>query len=106
MAHVLIVDDNETLREGAASVVRKMGHQVTTAVSGDDGVARFVKSPADVVLTDWKMDNGDGLGVLTRVRDADKDAVVVIMTGFGTVKNAVDAMKAGGVARNVIMFDA
>jgi two-component system response regulator HydG len=95
MAHVLIVDDNETLREGAASVVRKMGHQVTTAVSGDDGVARFVKSPADVVLTDWKMDNGDGLGVLTRVRDADKDAVVVIMTGFGTVKNAVDAMKAG-----------
>jgi two-component system response regulator HydG len=95
MAHVLIVDDNETLREGAASVVKKMGHQVTTATSGDDGVARFVKAPADLVLTDLKMDNGDGLGVLSRVRDADKDAVVVIMTGFGTVKNAVDAMKAG-----------
>jgi two-component system response regulator HydG len=95
MAHVLIVDDNETLREGAASVVKKMGHQVTTAASGDDGVARFTRVPADLVLTDLKMDNGDGLGVLSRVRDVDKDAVVVIMTGFGTVKNAVDAMKAG-----------
>jgi two-component system response regulator HydG len=95
MAHVLIVDDNETLREGAASVVKKMGHQVTTATSGDDGVARFVRAPADLVLTDLKMDRGDGLGVLSRVREADKDAVVVIMTGYGTVKDAVDAMKSG-----------
>jgi two-component system response regulator HydG len=95
MANVLIVDDNETLREGAAAVVRKMGHVVTTAASGDDGVARFTAAPADLVLTDLKMDSGDGFSVLVRIREADKDAVVVLMTGFGTVKNAVDAMKAG-----------
>jgi two-component system response regulator HydG len=95
MANVLIVDDNETLREGAASVVRKLGHTVITAASGDEGVGRFVATPTDLVLTDLKMDAGDGFSVLTRIRDADKDAVIVIMTGFGTVKNAVDAMKAG-----------
>ncbi|MBM4280445.1 MAG: sigma-54-dependent Fis family transcriptional regulator [Deltaproteobacteria bacterium] len=95
MAHVLIVDDNETLREAAASVVRKLGHQVTTAISGDEGVARFARAPADLVLTDLKMAAGDGLSALARIREADRDAVVIVMTGFGTVQSAVDAMKGG-----------
>jgi two-component system response regulator HydG len=95
MAFVLIIDDNETLREGAASVVRKMGHQVLVATGGTEGIALFAKHQPDAVFSDLKMDGEDGLAVLSAVKAIDKDAVVVIMTGFGTVQSAVAAMKAG-----------
>jgi two-component system response regulator HydG len=95
MATVLIVDDNETLREGAASVVRKMGHLTLLAAKASDGIALFEKNQPEMVLTDLKMEGDDGLTLLLRVRDLDRDAVVMIMTGFGTVKVAVDAMKSG-----------
>ncbi len=95
MASVLIVDDNETLREGAASVVRKMGHTTLLADKAADGVSLFEKTQPDMVLTDLKMEGDDGLALLRRVKDVDKDAVVIIMTGFGTVTTAVEAMKAG-----------
>ncbi|MDP2343711.1 MAG: sigma-54 dependent transcriptional regulator [Deltaproteobacteria bacterium] len=95
MATVLIVDDNETLREGAASVVRKMGHQTLLADKAKEGVALFEKHQPDMVLTDLKMEGDDGLHLLRRVRDVDRDAIVMIMTGFGTVDTAVEAMKSG-----------
>jgi two-component system response regulator HydG len=95
VADILIVDDNETLREGAAAVIKKMGHTPVVAASGKEGVEAFAKHAADMVVTDLKMDDLDGIGVLDAVREADPDAVVMIMTGFGTVQNAVEAMKKG-----------
>ena len=95
MAHILIVDDNETLREGAKAVVKKMGHDASVAPSGKDGISAFKREPPDMVVTDLKMEGKDGLDVLREVREVDPDAVVMIMTGYGTVKNAVDAMKDG-----------
>ena len=95
MATILIIDDNETLREGAAAVVRKMGHAAKLAPNGAQGIAQFEKAPVDMVVTDLKMEGDDGLAVLERLRAADPDAVVMIMTGFGSVKTAVDAMKKG-----------
>jgi two-component system response regulator HydG len=95
MATILIIDDNETLREGAAAIVRKMGHTAVLASSGKDGLARFRADKPDMVLTDLKMEGTDGMQVLEQIREEDKDAVVMIMTGFGSVKTAVDAMKKG-----------
>ncbi len=95
MATVLIVDDNETLREGAASVVRKMGHQTLLADKAKEGVALFEKHQPDMVLSDLKMEGDDGLALLRHIRDVDRDAIVMIMTGFGTVDTAVEAMKCG-----------
>ncbi len=100
MAEILIIDDNETLREGAASVVRKMGHEALLANNAEEGLRRFAERKPDMVVTDLKMEGGTdeapaGLHVLERVRDDDKDAVVMIMTGFGSVKVAVEAMKKG-----------
>jgi two-component system response regulator HydG len=95
MAHILIVDDNETLREGAKAIIKKMGHKPTVATSGAEGIAAFKKDPADMVVTDLKMEGKDGLDVLRGVTGDDPDAVVMIMTGYGTVKTAVDAMKEG-----------
>ena len=95
MATILIIDDNETLREGAAAIVRKMGHVAVLASTGSDGVDRFRQHKTDMVLSDLKMEGTDGIGVLDQVRAEDADAVVMIMTGFGSVKTAVDAMKKG-----------
>lgn len=95
MANILIVDDNETLREGARAIIKKMGHAPDVATNGKDGIALFQKKTHDMVITDLKMEGVTGLDVLEAVREHDADAVVMIMTGFGSVKTAVDAMKAG-----------
>src|SRR5688572_17921190 len=72
-----------------------MGHVAVLASSGADGVARFSQHKPDMVLSDLKMEGTDGIAVLDKVREEDPDAVVMIMTGFGSVKTAVDAMKKG-----------
>ena len=95
MATILIVDDNETLREGAAAILKKMGHTPVLATSGSQGAELFKKHQPDMVVTDLKMEQGDGLDVLAKTREADPDVVVMIMTGYGSVKTAVEAMKSG-----------
>jgi len=95
VSDILVIDDNETLREGATMILKKMGHNVEAHPSGDAGIAAFTSKPVDMVVTDLKMEGQDGLAVLAAVLDKDPDAVVVIMTGYGSVKTAVDAMQLG-----------
>jgi two-component system response regulator HydG len=94
-ATILVIDDNETMREGVAAAVRRMGHKTITAKSGGEGLGEFRRQHPDVVFTDLKMEGQDGISVLKDVKAADPDAVVIIMTGFGTVEAAVEAMKLG-----------
>jgi len=95
MASVLVIDDNETIREGVAAVVAKLGHRVHTASDGPSGLKLLAGRRIDFVVTDLKMEPMDGLGVLKAVLAEDEDAVVMLMTAFGTVETAVEAMKLG-----------
>jgi two-component system, NtrC family, response regulator HydG len=95
MPSVLIIDDNETIREGLAHTIKKMGHQVATAASGAAGLARFREQPADFVITDLKMEQLGGVEVLRGIAELDPDCPTMIITGFGTVETAVEAMKLG-----------
>ena len=95
MPTLLIIDDNETIREGLAHVARRMGHTVHAAASGRDGLALLEKHGADFVITDLKMDGMDGVEVVRRVREHDPDLPAMIVTAFGTVETAVEAMKLG-----------
>ncbi|HJZ87221.1 MAG TPA: sigma-54 dependent transcriptional regulator [Polyangia bacterium] len=95
MATILIIDDNETIREGLSTIVRKMGHQATACASGAAGVAAFRQAPADFVITDLRMEGLDGTDVLRVLREIDPDAPTMIITAFGTVETAVEAMKLG-----------
>jgi two-component system response regulator HydG len=95
MPVILIVDDNETIREGLAHMVKKLGHEAIIATSGDAGVAAFKKRPADFVITDLKMEGGTGVDVLKGITAIDPDVPIMIITGFGTVETAVEAMKLG-----------
>ena len=95
MANVLVIDDNNTLREGVAQVLKKMGHTAYTASSGLQGLSIFKKESIDFTITDLKMDGMDGSEVLKAIRALEPEALVMIITAFGTIQVAVDAMKEG-----------
>jgi two-component system response regulator HydG len=95
MARILVIDDNETMREGIAHTVKRLGHDVEAAAGGREGIAAFERQPADFVISDLKMEAVDGIEVLKAVRAKDPDALLMIVTGFGTIDNAVEAMKLG-----------
>ena len=95
MASVLIIDDNETMREAMAISVARMGHRVVAAASGAEGLAAAERGRFDFVVTDLKMDGVDGIEVVRRLRAADPQAVILVVTAFGTVETAVEAMKEG-----------
>jgi two-component system response regulator HydG len=95
MARILIIDDNETMREGLAATVRRMGHDAVLAASGADGLAQFRRRGFDFVITDLKMDGVGGIDVLKGVRELDPACPAMIVTAFGAVETAVEAMRLG-----------
>ncbi|HUB08270.1 MAG TPA: sigma-54 dependent transcriptional regulator [Myxococcales bacterium] len=97
MANLLVIDDNETLREGMAVSLTRSGHAVTAAAGGAEGLVAAAKHRFDLVVTDLKMDGVDGMEVLRRLRAADPDAAVLMVTAFGTIETAVAAMREGAL---------
>jgi two-component system response regulator HydG len=95
MATILIIDDNETIRLGMEQVVRKMGHTALLASSGSEGLDLMRKREVDFLITDLKMEGMDGVQVLKAAAELDPDCPAMIITAFGTVETAVEAMKIG-----------
>ena len=95
MATILIIEDNETLREGIKQVVKRMNHKAITAANGRIGLELFASEEPDLILTDLKMDEVDGMEVLRSVHAADPEMLVMIVTAFGSIERAVEAMKEG-----------
>jgi|CXWL01.1.fsa_nt_gi two-component system response regulator HydG len=95
MARILVVDDNDTMREGMAVTLKKSGHDVLAFKGGAEAVAAYQKSPADLTVTDLKMEPMDGLAVVKALKAHNADAVVLLVTAFGTIEVAVEAMKSG-----------
>jgi two-component system response regulator HydG len=95
VATVLVIDDNETIREGVVAVCSRLGHEVLSADGGAKGVQLFERNSVDLVITDLKMDGLDGMGVLKAVKERAQEIPVIMMTAFGTIETAVEAMKLG-----------
>ena len=95
MSRILVIDDNETMRSGVMLALDRIGHKTAGAVSGPEGLALLAKSRFDLVVTDYKMSVMDGLDVVRGVKEADPDLDVIVMTAYGTIDLAVDAMKLG-----------
>jgi two-component system response regulator HydG len=94
---VLVIDDDRFHAETVAEVLEKVGDQVTVATSGKAGADAIDRDEFDVVLTDLRMSGIDGLAIVRKTREEQPDAEVVVMTGFGDVKTAVEAMKLGAL---------
>lgn len=94
-ARVLLVDDEPAIREMLADFLELEGYRVTTAGDGRAALDAMNTLAFDVVLTDMKMPELGGLELLERVKERSSATMVVLMTGFGTVQTAIDAMKRG-----------
>jgi two-component system NtrC family response regulator len=92
---ILIIDDDESLRRVLEYNLAQEGYAVLTAASGEQGLDHLRKEGADLVVTDVRMAGMDGLRVMEEVRKLDPSIQVIILTAFGTIEMAVEAMKAG-----------
>ena len=93
---VLVVDDDRTLREGCASVLQVEGYNVTTAARGDEALDMIKRRRYDLVLVDLYMTPISGMEVLRAALQANKETLVVLMTGNPTVTSSVETLRAGG----------
>jgi two-component system response regulator HydG len=92
---VLVVDDEPSLREILVKLLTQDGYAVEAASDGEAALARFAERPADIVITDLKMPNMDGMALLNRLRAEHSDIPVIVLTADGDMSSAVAAMHAG-----------
>jgi len=97
MARILVIDDDAGVRESMARMLRSAGYTVLVAASGEEGFDLARGDAFDVILSDMRMPGLSGLDILKKLRDVNVDACFIVMTGFGTVDTAVEAMKLGAV---------
>ncbi len=90
---ILLVDDEEGIRKVLGLSLRDAGHTVFTAGCGEEAVAVFARERPSIVLTDIKMPGMDGIEVLGRVKAADPDAEVIMITGHGDLDLAIESIK-------------
>ncbi|MCX6833249.1 MAG: sigma-54 dependent transcriptional regulator [candidate division Zixibacteria bacterium] len=95
MSTILVIDDKDSMREMLTASLTSEGYDVEVAGSGDVGIARSKEKHFDVILTDLKMPDISGMEVLTQVKEHDPDTAVIVMTAYGTIETAVEAMKRG-----------
>jgi len=95
MAQILIIEDNTTMRDGISQILLRSGHDVKVAQGGREGVELYEKQTPDFVITDLKMEDMDGMAVLRKIKESSSDAMVMVITAFGTIETAVEAMKLG-----------
>ena len=92
---ILIVDDETSVRESLEKVLSKAGYATWTANSGHEALALLAHHQVDIVLSDLKMPDGDGVELLKSIKKDYPDIEVILLTGYGTIETAVDAMREG-----------
>ncbi len=92
---ILVVDDELNMRLVLAAMLKKEGHEVMTAANGLEAIEMIKKNLISVVATDLKMPGLDGMGLLQKIIEYDSSIPVIILTAYGTVSSAVDALKNG-----------
>ncbi len=95
MGRILIADDHDALRRGLKRGLSEAGHEVDEASNGNAAIERLHESYFDVVLSDLKMGGSDGMDVLRTTRAMHPTTAVILMTAFGSINTAVEAMKIG-----------
>ncbi|MEA1924039.1 MAG: response regulator [Pseudomonadota bacterium] len=93
--HILVVDDEQGIREGAERILLRMGFTVSTASRGAEGLEIIYAEPVHIVFLDLKMPGMGGMEVLARIKEFNEKIMVIVVTGFATIETAIEAMKKG-----------
>jgi DNA-binding NtrC family response regulator len=97
VSRILVIDDDEGVRTSVARMLQTAGYAVDTVATGEEALAVAKGNTFDVILSDMRMPGISGIDVLRRLREQRVDSAFIVMTGFGTVDTAVEAMKLGAV---------
>ncbi len=95
MPSVLVIEDKDSMRDMLSKSLEAEGYEVETAKDGEGGLEKAREKKYDVVLADLKLPKMNGIEVLTSLKDMDQDAAVILMTAYGTIETAVEAMREG-----------
>ena len=92
---ILVVDDEQNIRDGSERVLKRVGYEVLKASTGSEALDLMAEQHIPIILLDLKMPGMDGMDVLKRIRQLDESILVIVITGFATVETAIEAMKLG-----------
>ncbi len=95
MPNILVVEDKDSMRNMLYETLTEEGYRVDSANDGRQAIDLVINKSYDLVLTDLRMPDVDGLAVLNKVKELDVETSVIVMTAFGTIEDAVSAMKNG-----------
>ncbi|RLA87600.1 MAG: sigma-54-dependent Fis family transcriptional regulator, partial [Deltaproteobacteria bacterium] len=95
MANILVVDDEHSMREFLEIMLHKEGYQVATAAGGGEAINILKKKDFDLVITDIRMKETDGLQVLKKCKELHPNTVVIMISAYASTSTAVEAMKLG-----------
>ena len=93
--NLLIIEDDKIMRVTLTDYLKTKGHEVVACSIGADGIASFDKEEFSLVISDVMLPDMNGLDILKKIKEKDPSAVVLIITAFGTIKDAVEALKLG-----------
>jgi two-component system response regulator AtoC len=94
-SHLLVVDDDPVATNLLKEVLSKEGYHVTTALSGEEAIARGMDNLFDIVITDVRMGNKDGMEVLRSFKKIAPETTVIMITAFGSIETAIEAIREG-----------
>lgn len=90
---ILLVDDDPFILEGIGADLESQGFKVTKASGGDQALKLLANTAFDLVMTDLVMENTDGIQVLKKAKELQPDTMVIIITGYGNLKSAIEALR-------------
>ncbi|NLH50948.1 MAG: sigma-54-dependent Fis family transcriptional regulator [Myxococcales bacterium] len=95
MARILVVDDHKTTADSIAQIGQRLGHEVSVFYDGTEALAAVEQQPYDVVVTDLRLPGASGMDILSRGMTIHPEGVVMVITAYGSIEKAVEAMRKG-----------
>jgi len=95
IGRVMVVDDEENIREVLSNYLESLGYEVLTATDGQNALDKFEAGSFDLIVSDLLMPAIDGLELLKQIREKDKDVIFLMITGYPSIETAVEAIKKG-----------